>query len=285
MVHLNAEFVNGDRGRLRELLERAVEAGADGIELHPSAFYCIRDGVLDERVAGRWASVLAEYPLSYSTHAPFTTPHTREPDLARRMNRSLLDFSELVSSHDLVLHPSQDRPADRLRLREVETLREVAGEGTCRGIRVHLENLPPFADNPDYTYGEEPAAVASVVDELGPGMLGMCLDIGHAGISAGRGGRDLVSDVAGVARLVDHVHWHDNYGKPCARTNKKWVEMTAQGTGDIHLVPGWGSLPLDASAGALLDAGFSGLVVVEIRVHFRDEWEEALAAARQHFTR
>jgi sugar phosphate isomerase/epimerase len=108
------------------------------------------------------------------------------------------------------------------------------------GIRVGLENWAINAHPDDF---------AQVAQRLDDPSLGILLDLGHLHIALRA--RDVAPSaeafVAALPLPIWEIHVHDNDGQR-----------------DQHRPLGWGTLDIDAMAGALQAHGFDGYVTVEI---------------------
>jgi sugar phosphate isomerase/epimerase len=154
----------------------------------------------------------------------------------------LLDLARALGARVHVLHVSSRRfaAADpelrrRVRARDREIARGMAGEAGARGLTLALEN-GAAAGQLDYL--EE---ILAAVDRP---ALGIALDVGHAHL---RGG-DPAAAARRVAPHLRHVHLHDNHG---AR--------------DEHLPPGQGTIDLPALLAAIRGTGCTGAWIVELR--------------------
>jgi len=104
------------------------------------------------------------------------------------------------------------------------------------------------------------------VEELGAPNLGLTLDVGHACLGAPFWSKDFGSALAEAAPYVQHLHWHDNFGRLEGLSPADYDRLP-NGEGDLHLPPGWGSMPLDAVRRWF--EGYSGWLTIEIRPRYR----------------
>lgn len=233
-------------------------AGAELIEVCPQRLGAIAGGSLQEPRVAEVIRVLAEAPdgLAYSVHPPLRL-NLMDPENAG-LQRAILDaslrFAGELGARTVVCHAglranarhacyslTSLMQAERRRLREAG---ELAGE---LGITIAVENLPPtpvVARGEVYSYSSWPAELAAQVSEVDHPAIGVCLDTGHAGLSAGFYGLDFLEACAELAPLISHVHLHDNFGRPEPAGELEPSERLAYGLGDLHLPPGQGSLPL-----------------------------------------
>jgi sugar phosphate isomerase/epimerase len=111
--------------------------------------------------------------------------------------------------------------------------------------------------------------------------VGVCLDVGHAAVAATVFGFDYLGECAAVAPLVRHVHLHDNLGRPEPEGGEPRVaERLTYGTGDLHLPPGRGTIPLEE---LFRRVGFphDPTVCVELLPGLHPLAKEAVEAARR----
>ena len=107
--------------------------------------------------------------------------------------------------------------------------------------------------------------------------VGMCLDIAHLHIAAHDMSFDYLEAVSQAAAWVRHLHANDNFGRldwGFDSESDRWP----YGEADIHLPPGWGSIPY-ADVFARL-GGYHGDLILEIKSGFADYLGESLATMR-----
>ena len=104
--------------------------------------------------------------------------------------------------------------------------------------------------------------------------VGMTLDIAHLHIAAYDIGFDYLDAIEEAAPWVSHLHANDNFGR-LDRGFDSEADRWPYGEADVHLPPGWGSIPY-AEAFARLSA-YSGDLILEIKSGFADYLGESLA--------
>jgi sugar phosphate isomerase/epimerase len=157
---------------------------------------------------------------------------------------------------------------------ERDALRQLGDQAARHGIVIAVENRAPTSRViARRSYGMRLDLVAGQVEAVGHPNVTMCLDTGHAFLAAQYLGFDFLDAVRGAAPLVGHVHLADNFGRIGA-PDADPREMEFLGEGDLHLPPGWGSIPLRD----MLSIPYprDPVVIIEIR-HLRHH-REALAA-------
>jgi sugar phosphate isomerase/epimerase len=107
--------------------------------------------------------------------------------------------------------------------------------------------------------------------------VGMTLDIAHLHIAAHDLGFDYLQAVEQAAPWVRHLHANDNFGRldwGFDNESDRWP----YGEADIHLPPGWGSIPYGEVFARL--NGYQGDLILEIKSGFADYLGESLATMR-----
>jgi sugar phosphate isomerase/epimerase len=163
---------------------------------------------------------------------------------------------------------------------ERDALRRLGEQAARHGIVIAVENRAPTPRViARRSYGMRLDLVAGQVEAVGHPNVTMCLDTGHAYLAAQYLGFDFLDAVRAAAPLVGHVHLADNFGR-IGPPDADPREAEFLGEGDLHLPPGWGSIPLRE----MLSVPFprNPVVILEIR-HLRHH-RGALAAYRDLLT-
>src|SRR5690606_26092155 len=92
-------------------------------------------------------------------------------------------------------------------------------------------------------YGFDLERLAEQVEAIDHPNIGVCLDVGHAWLAYAWLRKDYLAGVRRIAPLVAHMHVNDNFGLPQLDETSDQTENLAQGLGDLHLLPGWGTVP------------------------------------------
>lgn len=152
--------------------------------------------------------------------------------------RECADFCAAIGAKLINVHPFTRIPLygrEWIAQRHVEVLGELLAMAESRGLRLMLENMPP--------YFNQPGDLRPVFQAL-PG-LGFHLDVGHANL-------EVPVNIAG--KLLDalhdrlaHVHINDNFGRE-----------------DLHLPLGAGRINWPWVARTLRRHGYDGTVTLEI---------------------
>ena len=105
-----------------------------------------------------------------------------------------------------------------------------------------------------------------------------CIDFSHAFLNAGERGFDAMQELAALAPLACHLHVHDSFGAPRSFAQYSRAEAILFGLGDIHLPPGWGSLPWGALRRLPFD--MAPVANLELTRRHEDTLEPAIAWTR-----
>jgi sugar phosphate isomerase/epimerase len=154
-----------------------------------------------------------------------------------------ISYATIAGSGLVVYHGAQ-RPIGEPRIRarlddEEHSLRRLARRAEELGVRLAIENLAPVYAGLELAC-HNPLAVYDLVHRLDSRHIGMCLDIGHAHITAGLAGCELADLVEPVLDRVIVFHLHDNFaGRPEVQ-RAGGIEPVKL---DLHLAPGAGTVP------------------------------------------
>lgn len=107
--------------------------------------------------------------------------------------------------------------------------------------------------------------------------IALTLDIAHLHIAAHDLGFDYLDAVSEAAPWTKHLHANDNFGRLDQGFDKE-SDRWAYGEADIHLPPGWGSIPYEEVFACLPD--YEGDLVLEIKPDFQDYLAEGLESMR-----
>lgn len=119
--------------------------------------------------------------------------------------------------------------------------------------------------------------IVEQVEAVGHPSLGICLDLAHLYLATNQLGIDYLEAVRQAAPHLRHIHANDNFG----RLDDAYDDLGQRnpyGEGDLHLPPGWGSIPLADALGQLPD--YEGILILEIRPRYRGELAEARETMR-----
>ena len=144
-------------------------------------------------------------------------------------------------------------------------LETLAGEATAGGHRLAFHpHAGTFVETAD-----EVAALAAASD---PGLVGICLDVGHCTV----GGGDPVAAIRGLGSRVCHVHLKDVAPEPLERLRAGQTPGFLAALRDrLFTELGAGVLDLDGVLGALAETAYDGWLMVEQDTTWRPPSESA----------
>lgn len=143
----------------------------------------------------------AEAGISLSVHAPWNASPLEDRGIRRLMND--LAFADEIGARLLNLHLFMESGINAY----VEAIIPVIEKAVQMGIRLSVENTV-------YTQAEDFNRLFTLLEEHArKNNVGMCLDLGHANLSADSR-NDYLRFVETLAPHVPiiHVHMHENYG-------------------------------------------------------------------------
>jgi sugar phosphate isomerase/epimerase len=108
--------------------------------------------------------------------------------------------------------------------------------------------------------------------------VGMTLDIAHLHIAAHDLGFDYLEAVEQAAPWVRHLHANDNFGRLDWGFDSE-PDRWPYGEADVHLPPGWGSIPYAEVFARLPE--YQGDLILEIKSGFVDYLGESLATMQR----
>jgi sugar phosphate isomerase/epimerase len=297
---------------LRHLEQRLGEFCALGfalVEIDPHPFHLIIDGELHAPSLANWLAVLKQFPLRYSLHGlmrlnlAYDLRHElcchimlAQIELCRQIGASTLVYHSGLQALDAArygvtrsLLPPQELAAGAER--EVRAFRELAPVAADAGVIIGMENGDSHQWEHDLIarFGLPRAAISRhharlhvepivrQLEGIGHPNVAMTLDVGHLYIAARDIGFDYLQAVDKAAPWVKHLHISDNFGRldqGFDTEHDRW----ALGEADIHMPPGWGSVPLDQVFARLPD--YAGDVILEIKTGFMDHAGEGLQTTR-----
>lgn len=302
----------GHSGQLRQLerdLAYVQELGFPLVEIDPSPYGLVVNGELRQAQMADFLAVLRGFDLRYSIHGPGRLNLAYDPrhELCRRIMLCQIEISRAAGAAHLVYH-SGLQALDAVRYgvrrslltdeelaagarREVEALRDLAPLAADAGVIIGMEN----GDSHQWEYNViaqfglprseilthharlSIAPIARQLEAIDHPNVAMTLDIGHLYIAAHDLGFDYLEAVSEAAPWVRHVHVSDNFGlldQGFDVEHDRW----AFGEADIHLPPGWGSIPYHDVFVRL--TSYEGNVILEIKPGFRDYLGEGLETVR-----
>jgi sugar phosphate isomerase/epimerase len=283
------------------------------VEIDPAPFTAILDGeILPGRLADLVA-VLTGSGLRFSVHGLGRLNLAYDPrhDLCRRIMRAQIALCRAVGAGRLVYH-SGLQALDEVRTgmrrtllsaeeleegarREVAALKELGRAAADAGVVIAIENLDPHLwehqliqsfDQPASAIDRHLARlrVGPIVRQLEavdhPGV-GMTLDVAHLYLAAHDLGFPYLEAVSEAAPWVRHIHATDNFGRLDTGCPGEG-DRRPYGEADLHLPPGWGSIPFREVFARLPD--YHDDVILEIEPGFEDAFTAARSAMQEILT-
>jgi len=292
-INADSSTINGNLMVLDGLLRNFELAGFSHVEIPVHGLDCILNGNLALLHLAKAKRVLDRYSFSYSVHAPdaLNLADALYPEIHAAALQATIDFAAEIRARVVVYHgswidgrqhPEKAGEIDPLDVRvaaerwadEAERLRRIAEYAELRGVTVAVENI--FNQGwGEATYRIDPRQLAAVVSVVNSRNLGICFDFGHAFISANECGFSMEDALAAVLPKLVHVHIHDNFGKPSGGFSRP-IDMIFQGLGDLHLVPGSGSIPY-SKLFPMFARSYRGVLMMEIQPRFSEFYQSAIA--------
>jgi sugar phosphate isomerase/epimerase len=261
------------------LLKSYEAAGFDWVQLHSPPPSVLRDHHFCTRHGAAVAEALATTSLAAVVHAPAGLRlGDRDGD---RAFEGLLSYAAEIGAAQIVYHAMAlpDAPAaDAARAAEERSLEAGVALAERLEITIAIENLAPVYPGPE-TLAASPVTLRSLVQRIGSDNLALCLDLGHAQITADLRHTGVERLCEPVLDLVSVFHVHDNLG---ARWTRAGDELGVDPLRlDLHLPPGRGTLPWDRVASLLAD--HRAPLLLEVHPPHRPRASELVSSALRLF--
>lgn len=297
-VSLMSYAVVSQLEKLEEKLLAVQKAGFQTVEIPIQGMNVIVNGELDLVRLEAYKRVLSRHPLTYTMHAPFDLnlfrPHNF--DFETNLFMTSLEVVGAVGAELMVFHVGRfvgeeqfqyphtwprysDEEMRQLMQQEVEFMRVAGERARLLNVKIGMENVRPYLDCPDYCYSVIPEKLARQVAAINHSHVGIALDVGHLYLSTQMFGLNLLDEMKAMLPYINHLHVHDNFGKPCFSTEKNQFELLPLGRGDMHMPIGKGHVPMDQITGLLELVPFHGYLIHEIREQYEFSWSDL---ARQY---
>lgn len=228
-------------------------------------------GVLSEtrlltRHAGALREALATTGLALVLHAPAGLRlGTQGGDKAMD---GLVDYAVEAEAEQVIYHALafEDESANEQAIRfEAASLRRAVRRAELHGFGIAVENLAPLFPGRE-VISANPMSLRSLVRQVGSESLGVCLDLGHAHISAQLSRTSLAALVEPVLDVVTVIHAHDNLGARLEPGSNGALGVDPLRL-DLHLPPGRGTLPWHEVAHLVIRS--NAPVILEVHPPFR----------------
>jgi sugar phosphate isomerase/epimerase len=258
------------------LLKSYEAAGFDWVQLHSPPPSVLRDHRFCARHGAAVAESLATTSLAAVVHAPAALRLGHHD--GDRAFEGLLSYAAEIGAAQIVYHAMSlpDAPGvDAERTAEERSLEAMVALAERLEITIAIENLAPVYPGPE-TLAASPITLRALVQRIGSDNLALCLDLGHAQITADLRHTGVERLCEPVLDLVSVFHLHDNLG---ARWTRAGDELGVDPLRlDLHLPPGRGTLPWDRVASLL--AGHGAPLILEVHPPYRPRASELASATR-----
>ena len=301
-------YIDGRLERLEQCLIYYSELGYSVAEVPITGLSVVVNGQLLESRVKRVAEILAKYDFRYTVHAPNRTnlAYGYNHELEKSVLRASIQFCELIRAKRLVYHsglqaldaaptgtvllPSDDELMHGME-REIVALRDIAPVATNAGVVIGMENGDPHlweyavlknnGKPPDelskYHARLRIAPIIEQLEAISHPNIGMTLDLAHLHLATHVLGDDYLEAISLAAPWVRHLHINDNFGKLDVGFDSE-KDRLPYGEADLHLPPGWASIPFREAFERLGD--YEGDVILEIKDRYWDHFGEALDNAK-----
>ena len=295
--------------RLEEALAHVQGLGYTLVELSFSSLGIIFDGEVRPEPLADLVAVTKNFPLRYTVHGLNRLNLAYDPrhELCKRIMAAQIEVAGALGASCLVYHSGlqaldavhygvrrtllSEQELVEGAQREVMALRVLASQARDAGVLIGMENgdshlwehnvIAQF-DLPRAELAKHHARlmippIVRQLEAIDDEAVGMTLDIAHLHIAAHDLGFDYLEAVADAAPWVRHLHANDNFGRlDCGFDSEP--DRWPYGEADIHLPPGWGSVPYAEVFARLPD--YQGDLILEIKGGFVDYLGESLATMR-----
>ncbi len=283
-----------------------AQLGYPLVEIDPSLHALIFDGELRPRQLADFLAVTRRSGLRFSVHGLGRLNLAYDPrhELCKKIMRAQIRLCEALGAARLVYHSGlqaldEVRTGVRATLltaqeldegaqREVAALKEIAPLAADAGVIVCMENLDPHLWEHALIrrFGLPPSEIDRHLARLRIGPIArqleavnhpnvrMTLDVAHLHLSSHDRGFSYLDAVSEAAPWVRHLHVTDNFGRLDTGHSVE-QDRWAYGEADMHMPPGWGSIPYADVFARLPD--YQGDLILEILVDFQDHLAEARA--------
>lgn len=232
---------------LPALLHRWAGLGCSHVEVTARRLDLVVGGRLDGARTAAVAEAVAEAGLRPVLHANHAINLMNEPlaEAHLALATASVEACARLGAHSMVIHSgymptaafAERGPAAMAAERDAfRRLGDLAG---AAGVRLAVENLIPQPDR--HAYGADPVALAEQIAAVDHPAVGVCLDFGHAWLSATMLGFDYIAALSTLAPFVWHLHLHDNCGRPGHSADPG--DEASLGLGDMHAPIFDGTIP------------------------------------------
>jgi sugar phosphate isomerase/epimerase len=292
--------------RLEQALAWVQEQGYRLVEVSIAPFALILDGAVRQAGLEDFRAVLGNFDLRYTIHGynRLNLAYDHRHELCKRIMAAQIEIAGAVGASRLVYHSGlqaldearygvrrtllSDEERETGAQREAAALRILGDQAQDAGLMIGMENGDShlWEHNLMAQFGLPRAAllkhharlaitpIVRQLEAIDHPAVAMTLDIAHLHIAAHDMGFDYLDAIGEARPWVCHLHANDNFGRLDAGFDSE-AERWPYGEADIHMPPGWGSIPF-AEVFRRLD-GYTGDLILEIKAGFADEFAESRA--------
>jgi sugar phosphate isomerase/epimerase len=245
------------------------------------------------------------YDFKYTVHAPdrMNLAFNYDPQLEMDVFAASMEFCADVGSGVMVYHsglsafywlllhgPGAGLPPlsvlEEAKEREALALQKLLPRAAELKVTIAMENMNPHASeaavvtkagHPVSALGAFfpallPSEMVAQLKRVNHPNMGLTLDVAHLFIAANLCGFDYLQSIREAAPYVRHIHIDDNFGRPDYFFEDP-RERNTHGEGDLHMPPGWGTIPLAEVYACLPD--YLGTAVLELKARYAPYYVEA----------
>ncbi len=296
--------------QLEQALAHCQSLGFDLVEIDPTPFSLILNGELRYAQLADFLAVVRNFDLRYSMHGlmRLNLAYDSRHELCRKIMACQIEIARTMGATRLVYHSGLQALDDarhgvrRSLLTDGEVLegaeREVAAFvalaplAADAGVVIGMENGDPhqweydvlsrygclLSELPKHHARLRIGPIVRQLEAIDHPHVALTLDLGHLYIAAHELGFDFLDAVCEAAPWTKHIHAHDNFGLLDQGFNAE-ADRWPFGEADLHMPPGWGTIPLRDVCVCLPD--YDGDVILEIKPGFWGYLDQALAAMRE----
>jgi sugar phosphate isomerase/epimerase len=272
--------------RLGTALNEATGLGIGFVELPLYALDVIGNGrVLPSRLK-MLKAVTCAHPLRYTIHGSGGINFFRDTlplPLMKDVLKASLEVAAELGAINYVVHTglTEHAPADNevetFYARQREALAEAGEIAADLGVTIVVENVHPGTPG---CYTALPSRLAKELEAIGHPAVRACLDFSHAFLNANLQGVDPMTECVALAPFARQCHVHDSFGQLTHFRTHHRADRMAFGEGDLHMPPGFGSIPWDE---LMKRCAFpeASVFVLELSPHFWYCLSDALDSVRE----
>lgn len=302
-------YIAGRLSRLEEVLTYYQQLGYTVAELPIEGLNVVVNGYLLAQRVKVVQEILSRYAFRYTVHAPNRTnlAYGYNHELEKAVLRSSIEFCHQINAKRLVYHSGlqaldaarsgmvllpDDDELQRGIEREIKALSEIAPMAADANVIIGMENGDPHLweyrllmqhdkspdDLPKYHARLRISSIVQQIEAINHPNIAMTLDLAHLYLATHTLDDNYLDSIKRAAKWVKHLHLNDNFGKLDVGFDNESARLL-YGEADLHLPPGWGTIPFVEAFKCLKD--YEGDMILEIKQPYWDHFGEALENIRQ----